>query len=477
MKRINLLYNITMGISNIGRYQISNLLGRGGMGVVYKGTDTIIDRVVAIKTIVLGKSISAVKEKELLDLFYREVKIAGRLNHPNIATIFDAGQHYDIHYFVMEYVEGVPLKKVIHDEIELPPVEKVKIIASIATSLHYAHQRGVIHRDIKPANIMILDDMQIKIMDFGIALLSSASDTISRTFKDRIMGTPSYMSPEQIAGKEVDRQTDIFSLGAVAYEFLTNKKPFTASNMTDLFKNIRFSDPTPIHVVNPDIPKNLSDTIMKALEKNKEDRYLTASEFSDDLEVFISLSENRKHISEDTREYIHNREFLQSLKQKYTFFSDFSFEELNKIFKISTKHAYKEGDVIFKEGTVGKKMYIILSGKVKIIKYFEGHNEESILNHLQTGNCFGEMAFMESAPRFASAVAETDCMVLAINEVILRKAEPGICLKLYKNLALILSEKLRKSDEKNLKLFEQNKKLLVKLKKYVLVVKGSKQQN
>ncbi|MBF0569124.1 MAG: protein kinase [Nitrospirae bacterium] len=453
MMRFNLIRDATLGTVSIGRYKILHELGQGAMGLVYKGKDTIIDRVVAIKTIRLGKAFQAMDEKDMLKLFYQEVRIAGILSHPNIATIYDAGESYDIHYFVMEFVDGIALKTIIQDKISLPLISKVKLLVQVASALHYAHQRGVIHRDIKPANIMLVisehtktRDYQAKIMDFGIAMLSSSKSAIHKA--DRVLGTPSYMSPEQVTGGELDRQTDVFSLGAMSYEFLTGRKPFPAADLPTLFNKIKTETPPPPHSIQKDIPLILSNCVMKALEKDKEKRLQSAGEFADEMEIYLSRAEmlDTQKIAAlmDTAD----REFLLNLKRHYTFFADFSLEELNKIYNISSKHAYKKDEEIFKEGSIGNRMYIIMSGQVKITKTSQGNTTETLLNVLKPGDCFGEMSLMDSAPRFATATALTQCSLVAINEVVLRNSEPKLCLKLYKNLALTLSDRLRKSDEK-----------------------------
>ncbi|MBF0555625.1 MAG: protein kinase [Nitrospirae bacterium] len=453
MMRFNLIRDTTLGTISIGRYKILHELGQGAMGLVYKAKDTIIDRVVAIKTIRLGKAFQGMDEKEMLKLFYQEVRIAGILSHPNIAMIYDAGESYDIHYFVMEFVDGIALKTIIQDKISLPLISKVKLLVQVASALHYAHQRGVIHRDIKPANIMLVisehtktRDYQAKIMDFGIAMLSSSKSAIHRA--DRILGTPSYMSPEQVTGGELDRQTDVFSLGAMSYEFLTGRKPFPAADLPALFSKIKLETPPPPHTIQKDIPLIISNCVMKAMEKDKEKRLQSAGEFADEMEIYLSRAE-----AQDTQKIsalmdTADREFLQSLKRHYTFFADFSLEELNKIYNISSKYAYKKDEEIFKEGSIGNKMYIIMSGQVKITKMSQGNTTETLLNVLKQGDCFGEMSLMDSAPRFATATALTECALVAINEVVLRNSEPKLCLKLYKNLALTLSDRLRKSDEK-----------------------------
>ncbi|KJR41218.1 serine/threonine protein kinase with PASTA sensor(s) [Candidatus Magnetoovum chiemensis] len=458
MKRINLLHNTAMGINTIGRYKIISEIGHGAMGTVYKGNDTIIDRIIAIKTIKLSKTQSPIKEKELIDLFYREVRIAGKLSHPNIGFVYDAGEYYDTHYFIMEYVEGVSMKKIIQEGVEITLKNKLKVLLQIANALHYAHQRGVIHRDIKPANIMMLDDMQVKIMDFGVAMLTTSTDTISASSADKIMGTPSYMSPEQTQGDSLDRKTDIFSLGALAYEFLTGQKPFQGNNLDELFAIIRNQDPKPPHEVSNNIPEELSECIMKCLKKDKEKRYNSANEFADYLEMLLTSTDTAEINNMDYISHFSNREFLQTLKDKYEFFADFTYDELHQIFKISSKLDFEKGHVIFAEGSMGKTMYIILTGRVRIVKFNKYSNKNIVLGILRTGDCFGEMAFIESAPRYAAAVADTESSLLEINEVILRNEEPRICLKLYKNLVVKLSEKLRKSNDKFHQLLAKHKK-------------------
>ncbi|KWT91093.1 serine/threonine-protein kinase [Candidatus Magnetominusculus xianensis] len=453
MMKFNLIRDATLGAVNIGRYQILHELGQGAMGVVYKGRDSIIDRIVAIKTIRLGKAFLGMDEKEMLRLFYQEVRIAGNLSHPNIATIYDAGESYDIHYFVMEFVDGIPLKSIIQDKVSLPLISKVKLLVQVASALQYAHLRGVIHRDIKPANIMLVisehtksKDYQAKIMDFGIAMLSSSKSAIHRA--DRILGTPSYMSPEQVTGGELDRQTDVFSLGAMSYEFLTGRKPFPAADLPALFTKIRTENPPPPNYIQKDMPLIISNCIMKAMEKDKEKRLQSAGEFADEMEIYLSRAE-----TQDTQKFsaaldTANREFLLKLKKHYAFFADFSLMELNKIYNISSKHVYKKDEEIFREGSIGKKLFIIMSGRVKITKMSPGNMTETLLNVLKPGDCFGEMSLMDSAPRFATATADSECSLVAISEVVLRNSEPMLCLKLYKNLAITLSDRLRKSDEK-----------------------------
>ncbi len=214
-----------MGISKIGRYEIIETLGQGAMGIVYKGRDTAISRIVAIKTVKLREASSTPEEnKSMIDRFCHEAQIAGQLSHPNITTIYDIGEYEGTNFIVMEYIEGISLDEIIKKKKPFSLKEKIKIIILTARTLHYAHQRGVVHRDIKPANIMLIDDLQIKIMDFGIAQLSS-KETLVKTQPGLVLGTPYYMSPEHLSGEPMNRQSDIFSLGVFSYELLTGGNP------------------------------------------------------------------------------------------------------------------------------------------------------------------------------------------------------------------------------------------------------------
>ena len=433
-----------MKISKVGRYKIIETLGQGAMGVVYKGQDTAISRIVAIKTIKPQGSTSTPAEiKSMIDRFSHEAKISGQLSHPNITTIYDVGEHEGINYIVMEYVDGTPLEVVIEKEKPFSLQEKIKIIILTARALHYAHQRGVVHRDIKPANIMLLDDLQIKIMDFGIAKLSS-KDALFKTQPGLILGTPFYMSPEHLSGEPLNRQADVYSLGVLSYELLSGKRPFNAESLPALIKSIVSDQPMPLSKISSQVSNKLEKIIFKSLEKNKEHRYQSASEYADDLELFLNKVEMKSTQNIPAAKGYNKDKIIGFLKKNYAFFSDFSDAELQHIFKISSKKNYPKGEIIFKEGTIGNEMHIIILGEVIITKKFN-EKENTLLNTLKVGDSFGEMAIVDESPRYATAIANSNCILVAINEVILRNSEPRLCLKLYKNLSSVLSEKLKKS--------------------------------
>jgi eukaryotic-like serine/threonine-protein kinase len=265
-------------ISQLGRYEILSELGQGAMGVVYKAKDPLIDRVVAIKTINLALALEEKEEYE--GRFYQEAKAAGRLSHPNIVTIYDVGKSGDVAYIAMEFLQGKELRDIMN-EGGLMPVDKALDIASqVAQGLAYAHEHGIVHRDVKPSNIMVAKDGHVKITDFGIARMASAA---VHTQTGMVVGSPKYMSPEQVMGKEIDRRSDVFSLGVMLYEILTGQVPFNGENINAIMYQTLNSVPVPPRSVNPDVPEMANFIVSKALSKGPEDRYQNATDFAADL--------------------------------------------------------------------------------------------------------------------------------------------------------------------------------------------------
>jgi len=266
-------------ISQLGRYEVLSELGQGAMGVVYKAKDPLIDRIVAIKTINLGM---AQEEKEEYEgRFYQEAKAAGRLNHPNIVTIYDVGKSEDIAYIAMEFLQGRELRDVLRENDGLLPVDQVlDMVAQVASGLAYAHEHGIVHRDIKPSNIMLIRDGHIKITDFGIARMASSA---IRTQTGMVLGSPKYMSPEQVLGKEIDQRSDIFSLGVMLYEMLTGEAPFVGDNVNSIMFQTLNLVPAAPGTLNSKVPDMLNFIVAKALAKERDDRYQNARDFAADL--------------------------------------------------------------------------------------------------------------------------------------------------------------------------------------------------
>jgi serine/threonine-protein kinase len=261
----------------LGRYQVEKELGKGAMGVVYLGKDPKIGRIVAIKTIALSQEFEPDELDEVKARFFREAETAGRLNHPHVVTIFDAGEEHDLAYIAMEFLKGKDLTG--HTKLGslLPLPEVLSIVARVADALDYAHRQNVVHRDIKPANIMYDPGANaVKVTDFGIARITDSS----KTKTGMVLGTPSYMSPEQLAGRKVDGQSDLFSLGATLYQMCCGRLPFQGDSMAQLMYKISNEQPPDPVSLNPALPDCLVSIIHRALAKRTEDRFRTGEEMA-----------------------------------------------------------------------------------------------------------------------------------------------------------------------------------------------------
>jgi len=276
----------------LGRYQVEKELGRGAMGTVYLGRDPKINRLVAIKTLALSEDFAASSAASLRERFFREAETAGRLHHPNIVTIYDVGEEHDLAYIAMEYLEGKDLETYIRSDQPLAFDWIVDVAIKVADALAYAHRNDVVHRDIKPANIIYHEATGgVKVTDFGIARITAATHTQTGT----ILGTPSYMSPEQIAGKRVDGRSDLFSFGSMLFELITGDTPFDGDSLATLMHQI-INAPTPdIRKLRPDTPARLTAVIKRLLQKDIKKRYQNGEELKQDLEQCLdALSRSAK---------------------------------------------------------------------------------------------------------------------------------------------------------------------------------------
>jgi serine/threonine-protein kinase len=271
-------------VTKLGRYDILGTLGKGSMGLVYKALDPKINRLLAIKTIRFSEEFDEDVISEIKERFFREAEIAGQLSHPSIVTIYDVGEHGDLTYMAMEFLEGKDLENYISKKNLLPLRKVLDIVARVADALHYAHKNDVIHRDIKPANIMLLDGGGVKVTDFGIAKAISSS----RTKTGVILGTPNYMSPEQIMGQKIDQRSDIFSLGVLFFQLLTGETPFHGDNLSSLLYQITQVKHPAAREYNPKIPKVCEKIVDKALAKNPVARFKTAGEMGQYIKLLAT---------------------------------------------------------------------------------------------------------------------------------------------------------------------------------------------
>jgi tRNA A-37 threonylcarbamoyl transferase component Bud32 len=266
-------------VEQIGRYQISGEVGRGAMGVVYRAQDPAIGRIVAIKTIRLSDLTDPAERERLRDRLFREAQTAGVLSHPHIVTIYDIAEENGLAYVFMEFVDGPPLEKLLNEPA--PPDRKLilTVLQQTASALDYAHSKGIVHRDIKPANIMLHEGVQAKVTDFGVAKILSQQMTQSGT----MMGTPNYMSPEQVQGHVVDGRADQFALAVIAYEILTGEKPFVGEYLPTLLYKIVREDPISPQRLNPTLGSQVESVLRTALAKHPEERYENCTQFVADL--------------------------------------------------------------------------------------------------------------------------------------------------------------------------------------------------
>src|ERR1700744_1069764 len=274
-------------ILKAGRYEIVAELGRGAMGVVYKAPDPVIGRSVAVKTIKLSEQGTGLSRSELIARFQTEARAAGLLTHHNIVVVYDAGEEDGLFYITMELVEGKSLQTLLADGHAFPLPRVLRIMEQTCNALQFAHENNIVHRDIKPANIMLTPDDTVKVTDFGTAKILQMG-TVQQT--THVMGTPSYMSPEQVKGRPVDGRTDIFSQGVMLYEMVAGEKPFPGQNITTVIYKIVNEDPTPPRQLDPSIHPGISTVIMKALLKEPEERYQSCREMLEDLRAYRAHS-------------------------------------------------------------------------------------------------------------------------------------------------------------------------------------------
>jgi serine/threonine-protein kinase len=275
----------------LGRYQVEKELGKGAMGVVYRGKDPKIGRIVAIKTLALAQEFEPDELADVKERFFREAETAGRLTHPNIVTIFDAGEEHDLAYIAMEFLKGQDLGPYTKPGQLLPTEKVASIIARVADALGYAHRQNVVHRDIKPANIMYEPQTDtVKVTDFGIARITDAS----KTKTGMVLGTPSYMSPEQLAGKKIDGRSDLFSLAASLYQLLSGRLPFEGDSMAQLMFKIANEAAPDILQFNAKVPSGVVAFLSRAMAKQADERFQTGEEFAHALRACVAAGAARK---------------------------------------------------------------------------------------------------------------------------------------------------------------------------------------
>lgn len=408
----------------IGKYDLIGVLGRGAMGVVYRGHDPYVDRPVAIKVATNAdvESTQGVARR----MFINEARSAGRLDHPNVLKVYEAGEDNDQPYMVMEYIHGGDtLRNYCKSDTLLPIPTVVRIVRQSADALDYAHTQGVLHRDIKPANIMLTKDGAAKIGDFGIARRLGVDQTLIVGW----FGSPLYMSPEQARDQDITSQSDLFSLGSVFYEMLAGVPPFAAKGLTGLIQKVVHEDPQPLTEVRTDVPDELWRIAKKMLEKELGKRYKTGAEIVRDLDLLLNDAGNVPLVQSDEQK-IHRMGEL-------TFFSGFTKNELKEVNKAALWQRFDSGAAIFSEGERERGFFVIVDGAVSIV--INGVR----IRDLENGECFGEMEYLANGGRSATIVTNRDTTVIKVERDFKEWASLPCQLRMSKAFQMMLIERLR----------------------------------
>lgn len=416
-------------MERVGKYEIRALLGEGATSAVYLAFDTFAQREVALKRTHPEVLQDPEHGRLYRHLMLNEASLAGRLLHPHIAQIFDAVVDESDAYVVMEYVPGGTLEAHCRADKLLPFDRVIEIVFKITRALDYAFHQGITHRDIKPANILMVrpDAQEIKVSDFGAALFSAADTT-----QVAGIGSPAFMSPQQVREMPLTHQTDIYSLGVVMYQMLTGRLPFEASNNYSLLYRIANESPTPSVHLRPEVPTELDAIVRRAMQKELADRYQTWTEFSHDLaHAFrnIGLTERKSAVS-DTQKF----QTLRGL----AFFREFSDVEIWEVLRFSEWRFAEPGTVVLKEGEPGDHFCFLANGEARVTK------QGRLLHLLTPGDCFGEMAVFSpgSGLRTASIEASTEVEIITIRGRALQRASDVCRMHFYKAFIEVLAARL-----------------------------------
>lgn len=423
-------------IKSLGKYEISSKLGEGGMGIVYKATDSFLERTVALKIAKISSTELIGPDKKRLNRCLKEARLAAQFIHPNIVITYDAGIENDVFFIALEYIEGSGLQTSRRKWNLLPRSQVLEIIYNTCYALDYIHNKGYMHLDIKPSNIMLTKKGEVKLMDFGISrFLQEDPKDITKT-----VGTSYYMSPEQAQSDPgLDHQSDIFSLGIVLYELLTGKRPFEGKSFYEIIYKIINIDPTALKEHAPDISPDLELVVNKAISKKKEERFKTAKEFAEALLPSIKGKDSRALDKQDKKKI----DYLKRLP----IFKHFPYSDLSDVINISTWSFHDRNSQIIKKDADDNNIYFLIQGKASL------HLKREV-KVLEQGECFGETAILYKMPRKAEVIADTNCVVMTINANILKQASDSIQVKFLREFYNL---KILQLVEANLKLIKAGK--------------------
>jgi serine/threonine protein kinase len=414
----------------IGKYEILDVAGRGAMGILYLAHDPVLDRRVAIK--VNAQAVDGAGAGPARKMFFNEAQAAGALDHPNILKVYDAGEAEETGeghlYMVIEYVEGSDTLRSYTTPDSLLPVPTVlQYIEQCALALDYAHRRGVLHKDIKPANIMLTEEGQAKIGDFGIAQRLQAEYTQAQG----AFGSPLYMSPEQLGDQSLTPQTDLYSLGVTMYQLLAGRPPFQSKTVAKLALMITSEDPPPLRELRPEVPEAVEVVVCKAMAKSLDERFATGNEMA------AAIATAQVHYAQPRDE--HSEEERFALARELAFFNDFSDSELQEMLEVATWERYLPGTSVIAEGVLEESFLVIATGDVDV------QVGGRVVSMLSAGDCVGELGYLAQAQRSANIVARSDVTAIKVDGALAEWASIPVQMRVSKAFQRTLVERLQRT--------------------------------
>lgn len=413
----------------LGKYRVLRQLGHGATSEVYLGFDPFDKREVALKVIKQSFLDDPRNGRQNRKQLRNEAALAGKLNHPHIVQIYEAVIGDDISYIAMEFVPGGTLEQHIHSDNLLPLDAVVERLYECCRALNYAQYHGVIHRDIKPANLLLSASGQVKISDLGAAVRMDVEQTQSN------VGSPNYMSPEQVRGESLSHLTDIYSLGVVMYRLLTGHSPYSPKNLAHLYQQIMNEMPPPPSALRKDLPPPLERIVMRALQKNPQDRFQSWREFGNELAAL-------GHFEKSDLEVAENEKF--NILRRMQFFNDFSDLELWEVLRIGEWQKQPEKTVLMRENELSDALFIIIEGSVTVTR------GSRLLIALRSGESCGEMAYIRGrqVPRSATVTANTEVLLMKLDPHQMAKLSESCQGHFNQAFLYVLAERLRMSDER-----------------------------
>jgi serine/threonine protein kinase len=417
--------------ARIGKYEVIREVGRGSTGVVYLSHDPYYGRDVAIKVYRFSEDDDPARARVARKMFLSEAHMVGMLQHPNIIPIYDAGEEGSFCYVVTEFIHGARTLAAYTRPDNLLPVDDVlAMLFKCARALHYAHSRGVIHRDIKPSNLMLTTDNDLRLIDFGIALVSDAE--ISRI--EGIAGSPSYMSPEQVQSLDLTASSDLYSLGAVMYELLTGQRPFRAGALTRLLHQIVYATPAPMLSLRPELPAELEEIVAVAMHKEPGKRHANGAALAAALARVHSRLRSQA-VRLDQRESF-------GVLRRLKFFHDFSSAEIHEVLRAGSWQVHQAAEEIVRAGNIDDRFYVIVSGRCAVLR------DGVRVGRLEAGDCFGETSYLRGAKRQAAVVADDEATILKVSSTLLEQASAACQLRFNKTFLKTLIARLQNGDQR-----------------------------